>query len=54
VPTVVGGHAVNLWAIAYLEQGETDLRARSLRSKDLDIVADKRAFEGSAGAFANA
>ena len=45
VPTVVGGQAVNLWAIAYLEQGASDLRAGSLGSKDLDILADKKVLE---------
>ena len=42
---MVGGQAVNLWAIAYLEQGASDLRAGSLGSKDLDILADKKGLE---------
>ena len=37
-PTVVGGQAVNLWAINYLAHAE---RKDSLVSKDLDVVASK-------------
>ncbi len=54
VPTVVGSQAVNLWAIAYLDRGAHDLRPSTLASKDLDFLADVRAVEGSALAFANA
>jgi hypothetical protein len=41
MPTVVGGQAVNLWAISYLEPGGPDLRSPVFGSKDLDILADK-------------
>jgi hypothetical protein len=41
MPTVVGGQAVNLWAISYLEPGGPDLRSPAFGSKDLDILADK-------------
>lgn len=41
-PTVVGGQAVNLWAISYLEREAPDLRASQYGSKDLDILADKK------------
>ena len=44
-PTVVGGQAVNLWAISYLEREEADLRASSHGSKDLDILADKKVID---------
>jgi len=42
VPTVVGGQAVNLWAISYIEQDQPDLRTDKYGSKDLDILADKK------------
>ncbi|MEZ5414398.1 MAG: hypothetical protein R3F03_08795 [Opitutaceae bacterium] len=41
-PTVVGGQAVNLWAISYLGRKAPDLRARHYGSKDLDVLADKK------------
>jgi hypothetical protein len=44
-PTVVGGQAVNLWAVAYLEKGGPDLHERRFGSKDLDILADKEVLE---------
>ncbi len=37
-PTVVGGHAVNLWAINYLSK---QVPAPDLVSKDLDIIVSK-------------
>lgn len=40
-PTVVGGQAVNLWAVSYLQPDGPDLRADEFGSKDLDILADK-------------
>jgi len=45
IPTVVGGQAVNLWAVSYLESGGPDLRADDLGSKDLDILADKKVID---------
>ncbi len=44
-PTVVGGQAVNLWAINYLASGAPDLRAENFASKDLDILADKKVLD---------
>lgn len=44
-PTVVGGQAVALWAISYLEKGSEDLRAATYGSKDLDILADKKVLD---------
>jgi hypothetical protein len=44
-PTVVGGQAVNLWAISYLERKTVDLRAEDYGSKDLDILADKKVID---------
>eukprot|EP01035_Chromulina_nebulosa_P009789 gene9789-13203_t len=44
-PTVVGGQAVNLWAISYLERTAADLRASNHGSKDLDILADKKVLD---------
>ena len=44
-PTVVGGQAVNLWAISYLEREAADLRASNHGSKDLDILADKKVID---------
>ncbi len=44
-PTVVGGQAVALWAISYLEQGGPDLGATKYGSKDLDILADKKVLD---------
>ena len=44
-PTVVGGQAVNLWAINYLAHA---VPKESLISKDLDVVASKEAL-GRAG-----
>lgn len=38
LPLLVGGHAVNLWALIYLEHIGTDLdRWLPLTSKDLDL-----------------
>lgn len=45
MPTVVGGQAINLWAISYLEPGGPDLRSPAFGSKDLDILADKRVLD---------
>jgi hypothetical protein len=44
-PTVVGGQAVNLWAISYLNRKDSDLRAAAYGSKDLDILADKKVID---------
>lgn len=44
-PTVVGGQAVNLWAVSYLKPSGPDLRAREYGSKDLDILADKKVID---------
>ena len=44
-PTVVGGQAVNLWAISYLGHKTADLRAEDYGSKDLDILADKKVID---------
>lgn len=44
-PTVVGGQAVNLWAISYLKPSGPDLRAKDYGSKDLDILADKKVID---------
>ena len=45
VPTVVGGQAVELWAINYLAEGDTDLRSDQFGSKDLDILAEKKVID---------
>ena len=44
-PTVVGGQAVALWAISYLEPDGPDLRSDRYGSKDLDILADKKVVD---------
>lgn len=44
-PTVVGGQAVNLWAVSYLKPDGPDLRADDFGSKDLDILADKQVLD---------
>lgn len=44
-PTVVGGQAVALWAISYLETGGPDLRSDRYGSKDMDILADKKVVD---------
>lgn len=44
-PTIVGGQAVALWAISYLEKGDADLCATKYGSKDLDILADKKVLD---------
>lgn len=45
VPTVVGGQAVNLWALAYLEKDGPDLRERRYGSKDFDLLAENEVLE---------
>lgn len=45
MPIVVGGQAVNLWAISYLASESPDLRATGFGSKDLDILADKQVLD---------
>lgn len=44
-PTVVGGQAVSLWAISYLEKGDPDLRSDKYGSTDLDILAGKKVID---------
>lgn len=44
-PVVVGGQAVSLWAISYLEGNDPDLRSEEYGSKDLDILAEKKVID---------
>ncbi len=44
-PTVVGGQAVNLWAVGYLGRAESELLATDYGSRDLDILADKKVID---------
>jgi hypothetical protein len=40
-PVVVGGQAVNLWAILYLEPGEIQSSSRKYGSHDLDVLSNR-------------
>ena len=40
-PTVVGGQAVNLWAISYLGGDDAESQSTQFGSKDFDVLADK-------------
>ena len=43
---IVGGHAVNFWALLYLERIERELRQfRPFTSKDLDLYGDPELLE---------
>ena len=37
-PTVVGGQAVNLWAISYLERKTVDLRAEAVDASGVSLL----------------
>jgi hypothetical protein len=43
-PTIVGGQAVNLWAIAFLEDGDPPLSTK-YASDDLDVLSGPRVLE---------
>ncbi|EIP98718.1 hypothetical protein OpiT1DRAFT_03185 [Opitutaceae bacterium TAV1] len=44
-PVVVGGQAVNLWAIAYLEEGDPLVAATKYGSGDMDVLQESRVIE---------
>ncbi|AHF90501.1 hypothetical protein OPIT5_10080 [Opitutaceae bacterium TAV5] len=44
-PIVVGGQAVNLWAIAYLEDGDPLIAATKYGSGDMDVLQENRVIE---------
>ena len=41
-PIIVGGQAINLWAISFLQPGAPDLASKVYGSKDLDILANTK------------
>jgi hypothetical protein len=43
-PTVIGGQAVNLWAITFLEAGEAALTTK-YGSGDLDLLSTPKIYE---------
>jgi len=48
-PVVVGGQAVNIWALFYLPRIETELRPHApFVSKDLDLYGSRQVIEGLA------
>lgn len=44
-PTVVGGQAVNLWAITFLEPGDASMISTKYASGDMDILAGPKVIE---------
>lgn len=44
-PLVVGGQAVNIWALSFLSRESPDLRSHDYGSSDLDILAEAKVLE---------
>lgn len=44
-PLVVGGQAVNLWAITFLEKGDPSLARRTYSSEDMDLLDDGKVLK---------
>jgi hypothetical protein len=44
-PTIVGGQAVNLWAITYLEEGDFAAISTKYGSGDLDVLAGPKVVD---------
>jgi len=49
-PLVVGGQAVNLWAITFLEKGDRSLTVKTFGSEDMDLLDEAKVLEFLASA----